>query len=95
MNHSKVLCIDDDFSNILHETTGFVNLPKFGHTYTIREYVEHPKPGYLLMEIKNEKFKYRKIPGYVAEPTFATRRFVPLDADEIENEIINELELVS
>ena len=88
----KVICINDVFK---HPNTPihFQNLPKYGVTYTVREftYVQANNTyRVLLEEIRNKKIYIDLVMAKV-EPAFDAKRFVPLDELELMESEVNKL----
>jgi hypothetical protein len=75
--NEQVICINDDFSNL--KDPGDFYLPKFGHTYTVRQVTEL---GITLKEIINKKFIFIKHGNLLTEPKFNHARFLPLRQNE-------------
>jgi hypothetical protein len=91
----KVVCINDDFSNIGSAIKDFQNLPIKGMIYTIREIRPAAMDsGIMLNEITNKPVYYKLYAGYL-EPGFSPKRFVPLDEYEniAEEKKVEELEI--
>ena len=77
----QVVCVDDDFSNIIGHNNDIPNLPKKGSTYTVRGMrpvfiKKRMTIGLLLQEIRNPEGEYLTPQGWVFyEPSFEYIRF--------------------
>jgi hypothetical protein len=74
VSSGKVICINDDFSNIPALFKVIFSLPVAGRIYTVRR--RKNSDSILLKEITNEVMKFRC--GTVTEPGFFIWRFQPL-----------------
>jgi hypothetical protein len=99
----KVVCINDDFPPEARKL--FVDFPKKGSIYTVRamyigrgSYYRHESGqkdgeiGLLLEEVLNPRDPSLK-QGLNGELGFNSERFAPLQADEAEDSVENELEV--
>lgn len=89
---TKVVCVDAMFD--ARSIALIPNRPKKDLVYTVREIIEHPEVaaiGLLLNEITNPELKHAT-KGHMFEPTFSINRFVPLDWEIKEDDLVKEKE---
>ena len=83
---SKVICINDDFSNLPPLYKIIFKFPAAHGVYSIR--AKDSNGNLFLNEIINDVYEFPH--GAVAEPSFLKWRFKPLCLDEIENTEVEE-----
>jgi hypothetical protein len=97
MSNRKLVCIDDSVRVGMERfvSEAYFNWVKKGVTYTVREVLENDGivTGVLLNEVHNFPI-YQPLLGRKQEPAFRLDRFAELE-DDLADEIINELEVVS